>query len=219
MIDALLKLREKVYIAIVGGSDYTKQIEQLGENIKLFDYIFAENGLHSYQGDQEFHKQSFLNYMGEERLQEFLNFVLSYLSQLKLPKKRGTFIEFRNGMLNISPIGRNCSHDERDEFEKYDHEHKVRQTMVNILKERFRELNLTYSIGGQISFDVFPNGWDKTYCLQFLTEFKEIHFFGDKTDKGGNDYEIYEHERTVGHKVKTYHDTIATLNELYQLNK
>lgn len=33
---------------------------------------------------------------------------------------RGTFIEFRNGMINVSPIGRNCSQEERDEFEKYD---------------------------------------------------------------------------------------------------
>ena len=33
---------------------------------------------------------------------------------------RGTFIEFRNGMMNVSPIGRNCSQEERDEFEKFD---------------------------------------------------------------------------------------------------
>lgn len=33
---------------------------------------------------------------------------------------RGTFIEFRSGMLNVSPIGRNCSQEERDEFERYD---------------------------------------------------------------------------------------------------
>ncbi len=33
---------------------------------------------------------------------------------------RGTFVEFRNGMINISPIGRNCSQDEREAFEKYD---------------------------------------------------------------------------------------------------
>jgi phosphomannomutase len=48
--------------------------------------------------------------------------------------------------------------------------------------------------GGQISFDVFPIGWDKTYCLQFVEKsgYKEIHFFGDKTHKGGNDYEIFE---------------------------
>ena len=24
-------------------------------------------------------------------------------------------------------------------------------------------------------------GWDKTYCLQFVKEFDEVHFFGDKT--------------------------------------
>lgn len=37
--------------------------------------------------------------------------------------------------------------------------------------------------GGQISFDVFPIGWDKTFCLRFVEkdEYKEIHFFGDKT--------------------------------------
>jgi hypothetical protein len=33
---------------------------------------------------------------------------------------RGTFVEFRSGMINVSPIGRNCSQEERDEFEKYD---------------------------------------------------------------------------------------------------
>lgn len=33
---------------------------------------------------------------------------------------RGTFIEFRNGMLNISPIGRNCTVEERIEFSEID---------------------------------------------------------------------------------------------------
>ena len=33
---------------------------------------------------------------------------------------RGTFIEFRNGMINVSPVGRNCSKEERDSFEVYD---------------------------------------------------------------------------------------------------
>lgn len=33
---------------------------------------------------------------------------------------RGTFIEFRNGMLNVSPIGRSCSQEERIEFYELD---------------------------------------------------------------------------------------------------
>lgn len=32
----------------------------------------------------------------------------------------GTFIEFRTGMLNISPIGRNCSREERNAYEVFD---------------------------------------------------------------------------------------------------
>jgi hypothetical protein len=33
---------------------------------------------------------------------------------------RGTFIEFRSGMINISPIGRNCSKEERNAYEEFD---------------------------------------------------------------------------------------------------
>lgn len=68
-------------------------------------------------------------------------------------------------MINVSPIGRNCSVEERDEFEKYDKEHLIRKTFVEALQKEFDGENLTFSIGGQISFDVFPKGWDKSYCL------------------------------------------------------
>jgi len=76
-------------------------------------------------------------------------------------------------------------------------------------------LNLKYSIGGQISFDVFPQGWDKTYCLRFLDEFPNVYFFGDKTFPGGNDYEIYSHERTKGYSVENFDETIRYLKELF----
>ena len=50
--------------------------------------------------------------------------------------------------------------------------------------------------------DIFPVGWDKTYCLQFVEkEYGEIHFFGDKVLVGGNDHEIYEDSRTFGYHV------------------
>ncbi|CAL5381795.1 unnamed protein product [Camellia sinensis] len=127
---------------------------------------------------------------------EFINFTLRYIANLDIPIKRGTFIEFRSGMLNVSPIGRNCSQEKRDEFEKYDKVLNIRPKMVSVLREKFAHLNLTFSIGGQISFDV---SWDKTYCLRYVDDFHEIHFFGDKTYKGGNDHEIYESERTMGH--------------------
>merc|ERR1712083_639478 len=110
-----------------------------------------------------------------------INFILHYIADLDIPIKRGTFIEFRNGMMNVSPIGRNCSQEERDAFEQYDKGAQVRSKMVEVLREKFASFDFTYSIGGQISFDVFPKGWDKTFCLRYLEEFESVHFFGDKT--------------------------------------
>jgi phosphomannomutase len=110
---------------------------------------------------------------------------------------RGTFIEFRTGMINVSPIGRNASKDERNEYETFDKIHKIREKFIEEIEKRFPDIGLTYSIGkyifllhllilgGQISFDCFPTGWDKTYCLRHVEKdgYSKIHFFGDKTFK------------------------------------
>uniref|UniRef100_A0A2R5L8Q1 Phosphomannomutase n=1 Tax=Ornithodoros turicata TaxID=34597 RepID=A0A2R5L8Q1_9ACAR len=218
MFDFLRDVMSDVAVALVGGSDLCKIEEQMGgaTAIEEFDYVFAENGLVSLRKGKEFARESLLHYVGEEKLQEFINFCLHYIADLKLPQKRGTFVEFRNGMINISPIGRNCSQTERENFEKYDHEHQVRPAFVKVLRERFAHIEFQYSIGGQISFDVFPKGWDKTYCLQHLLKdgYKVIHFFGDKTWQGGNDHEIFVDPRTIGHSVKSPDDTKAQVQKL-----
>jgi phosphomannomutase len=142
---------------MVGGSDLVKQREQLGEDVlELFDFVFPENGLAAYEDGLPIGKTSFKDFLGEAKLKELINFLLMYIANLDIPIKRGTFIEFRAGMLNVSPIGRNCSHEEREEFEKFDLATGVRATMVKVLEARFPHFGLKYSIGGQISFDVFP---------------------------------------------------------------
>lgn len=64
-------------------------------------------------------------------------------------------------------------------------ERGLRAAFVKVLQEKFPSYGLTFSIGGQISFDAFPHGWDKTYALNHVADegFDEIHFFGDKTYK------------------------------------
>lgn len=220
MRDTLKALRKKVAIGFVGGSDLSKQVEQLGDTVlQDFDYCFSENGLTAYKLGRELASQSFINWIGEEKYNTLVKFILKYLADIDLPFRRGTFVEFRNGMINVSPVGRNASASERNEYEKYDKEHKIREKFVLALKENFADYGLTYSIGGQISFDVFPTGWDKTYALQHVEKegFKEIHFFGDKSYEGGNDYEIYNDPRTIGHAVNTPEDTIKILKETFNL--
>ncbi|KAF3934021.1 Phosphomannomutase [Dactylella cylindrospora] len=226
MFDLLKRLRQKVVIGYVGGSDLSKQQEQLGVNgvnvTDLFDFCFPENGLTAFRLGEKLPSNSFIKQVGEEEYKTLANFILHYIADLDIPVKRGTFIEFRNGMINVSPIGRNATIQERLDFNAFDNEAKVREKFVAVLREKFAHLGLTFSIGGQISFDVFPKGWDKTYCLNHVEAegpgyFTTIHFFGDKTHKGGNDYEIYEDPRTIGHAVKNPEHTLSIVKELFDV--
>ncbi|XP_067998659.1 phosphomannomutase 1 isoform X1 [Melanerpes formicivorus] len=220
-VDAFLReLRERVHIGVVGGSDYAKIAEQLGDGdevVEKFDYVFAENGTVQYKNGQLVSKQAIQDHLGEELLQDLINFCLNYMALLKLPKKRGTFIEFRNGMLNISPIGRSCTPEERIEFSELDKKERIREKFVAALQREFAGKGLRFSRGGMISFDVFPEGWDKRYCLNVLDDerFDTIHFFGNETSPGGNDYEIYDDPRTVGHSVQSPQDTVQRCREIF----
>ncbi|XP_019615091.1 PREDICTED: phosphomannomutase 2-like [Branchiostoma belcheri] len=218
----LMQLKEKVVVGLVGGSDFVKIAEQMkGEDVvKKFDYVFAENGLVAYKDGKLLAKMNIQEHMGEEKLQTFINFCLQYMSKLTLPVKRGTFIEFRSGLINVCPVGRSCSQEERIQFNQYDQEHKIRETFVADLRKQFPDAGLVFSIGGQISIDAFPKGWDKTYCLNHVEKdgFKTIHFFGDKTMAGGNDHEIFADPRTVGHTVTSPDDTRAQLEKLFFSN-
>jgi phosphomannomutase len=64
--------------------------------------------------------------------------------------------------------------------------------------------------------DIFPRGWDKTYCLRHVESeaFDEIHFFGDKTEEGGNDHAIYTSPKVTGHRVTSPADTVLQVKEL-----
>lgn len=221
MEDCLKWLDKQCVVGLVGGSDLKKISEQMSIGNQSvtdrFDYVFSENGLVAHKKGKLYSQESIVSYMGEEKLQEFINFALRSMSDIKLPCKRGTFIEFRSGLINVCPVGRSCSQAERDQFAEYDKKHHVREKLVQLFQKQFPDAGLSFVIGGQISIDVFPIGWDKRYCLRHIEkdDFKTIHFFGDKTQPGENDYEIYQDERTIGHSVTSPEDTIRQLKQLF----
>lgn len=210
-----MELRKKYKLGVIGGSNLEKILYQLGSNaINEFDYVFAENGLIAY-GDG--------NLLGVTRLEEVLDineiekiktFVYDYVAMLNIPVKRSIFIEIRSGMMNISPIGRDCTDEERVEFNIYDTKHRVRERMIEKMKQTFPYLHLEYVIGGMISFDVYPSGWDKTFCLRYIHHFNEIVFFGDKTEPGGNDYALFMHPKVLAMAVKHWRETRSILKTL-----
>jgi phosphomannomutase len=92
--------------------------------LELFDYGFPENGLAFYRVGELVSAQSFINHLGEEKYKKLVNFILHYIADMDVPIKRylpicykrlqkadelrGTFVEFRKSMINVSPIGRNA---------------------------------------------------------------------------------------------------------------
>ncbi len=218
MLNKLQQLRNNVVLGVVGGSDVAKGKNQLGDHIfDLFDYYFPQNGLQAYEGRTLIHDQSLIHFLGEESIERVIKCALYYIADLDIPKMGGTFVEQRSGMINICPVGRNCTQSERNEFSAFDEVQHIRLKMVEYLKHELSDLNLRFVIGGQISIDVFPMGWDKTYCLQHVKHrnFEKIYFFGDKTEPGENDYEIYTSDQTIGYKVKGPSDTMRLLDEIF----
>ncbi|MCQ2819607.1 MAG: HAD-IIB family hydrolase [archaeon] len=219
MVELLKSVKEagKYDMASVGGSDFKKAKEQLKDSTSNLKYMFTENGVVSYdETGNIFHSKRISEQLGEENLKKFINFCLRYIADLDIPIKRGTFVEFRTGMINVSPIGRNCSQEERVAFGAYNKEHKILEKFREELLKNFgKEMDLDVVIGGQISFDCIPNGWDKRYCLQFLKDYDNIIFFGDKTMEGGNDYTISHCDGiTRGISVNGPKDTIEKVKAI-----
>ena len=144
--------------------------------LSIVEFGFSENGASAYKHNEKYKEavnvvtfceiQKLTDFMSEKELNEYIQYTLRLLSDLDIPFRtfdynldlsfRGTFVEYRTCMLNICPIGRDATKEQRDFFEVYDKEHHVRLKMIESLQQRFPQLKLTYLIGGQTSFDILP---------------------------------------------------------------
>jgi phosphomannomutase len=191
--------RRGVTVGVVGGADARDMEARLGAGLRP-TFVFADDGIVAYRDGRLLGCKSIAVHLGEARLQSVLNFCLRYISLLEIPVKRGTFVEFRNGLLSVSPIGRDCTPDEASAFERYDAEKAVRARMIDAIQKRFADYDLSCSLRGPASFDVRPRGWDRTQCLRYVLpdrEFDEIHFFGSPETSP----ELLASPAVVGHAV------------------
>jgi phosphomannomutase len=196
------------HLGIVGGGDYAKIVSQLGEeHLPLFKYIFSENGLVSYRDQEKFHARNIRDAVPERRIQDIVNCVLKYIAEIDLPYKRGGFIRFRNGMMYVTPMGGDCSAEERAQFVEYDATYNVRRRMIAALKVSFPDMDII--LGGAIGFGIHPRGWDKSYIMQFISirDYDSITFYGDRCEPDGNDYPLYSNPNIDGVWVTGPEDT------------
>jgi phosphomannomutase len=130
----------------------------------------------------------------------------------------GTFIQYRGSLLNWCPIGRDADGDDvaREVFVKFDNETNFREQKIIELNDWLTSANvtdLTITLGGETSFDIYPTGWDKTFALQYFWEdHRDIIFVGDKCKENGNDRTIYEACLPRAYETESVEQTIELIH-------
>ena len=175
-------------VILVTGSDMKKVREQVPESVRsLTEGIYTCSGNALTIGDEIIYENSFVP---PESLIDLLN---DWNRYSHYPVKTGRHLEYRDGMLNYSTVGRNCTQQQREDYEAWDAEYGERK----ILRQRILHMfpSLDCAIGGQISIDIYPQGMDKSQSYHRVKGENPDHsiiFCGDRLMPGGNDYPFFK---------------------------
>ena len=181
-------LNKKVFL--VTGSDRAKVNEQLSSRI-----IRASSGIFCSMANELYvidYLDDKLVYSNSLKLPEQLSgWLEQYLQVSEYPEKTGNHFEYRPGMLNFSTIGRNATKEQRERYYKWDMANGERNFIAGYINNKFGN-EIEACVGGQISIDIQGKGKNKSQASQWIRQNigDRMHFFGDRCEKGGNDFDI-----------------------------
>jgi phosphomannomutase len=224
MVTTLKELKNIGYhIGIAGGGSIDKILNQMKSEIS-FEHYFSECGCVYYKNminDKLALEKVYEKNIRNHELYHYINILikksLDFLSKVEYTIT-GNFIDLRTGIIYISLIGMSANESEREYFKEYDKSYKIREQLLALLNQAAKSLNIEDKVsileGGSVGIAIYPCEWDKIQVLSSLSQYKEIHFFGDKYEEGGNDYGLIHHKSVKGHKVNSKHDTYDLLKKI-----
>ena len=201
--DFFLNLCRKQTVYLVTGSDYTKTLEQLGEEI-----CTAVEGVFNCSGNM-LTRRNVVMYVNDFELLDTERIMLeSELRTSGFPVRTGNHIEKRLGTINFSIVGRNATKAEREQYKVWDEATNERRRICDILNTMFTRLECV--IGGETGIDIFLKGCDKSQIAKYV---KPFVFFGDRCEVGGNDHTIFKASNN-GYHVKNWQETYRILKSM-----
>ena len=179
------KFSENNNVYFVTGSDRPKTVEQLGE------YIYHQaKRVYQCSGAEVFQKELCISKNDWKASDHLIRILEFELRENKFPLRTGNHLEQRVGLLNFSIVGRNCTLGERKLYVEYDQLNQDRDKIASRLREHFKDIE--FKVAGETGIDITPLGCNKAQILKDFDHYDNIYFFGDKTQFGGNDAEIYD---------------------------
>jgi phosphomannomutase len=186
------------------------------------------NGTKYIFGDKELYSNDMIKELGETNWRRLVNQII--LLQYNLIQEHklsfpltGHFFNYRESTLNWCPIGRNAKQSDRRIWEELDTNASIRKPILeklrNFLSGQDFKTPVTVKLGGDTSFDIFPEGWDKTYPLErtsLFDKYEKIYFLGDRCTPTGNDFEIFHHHRTEGIETDGPTTTVKIVNKILE---
>ncbi len=199
-------------VYLVTGSDREKTLEQITPELYYnCERVYNCSGSDVYEGDKNVYRSEWELPLDVER---FLYDELDYSS---FPLRNGNHIERRPGGVNFSILGRDKDPFlGREEYMRWDKDTNEREDIAHRLKSAFPGLSI--ALGGQTGLDIGPYGSDKSQILRDFSQDDELHFFGDRMEKGGNDHSLGEAVKKMGgypYSVKNWEDTRTQLLGIY----
>ena len=202
--------RNDVYL--VTGSDRDKTLEQVGVDLcNASQRVYNCSGSDAYEQDENVYRDEWTLPWDVER------FLYDELDYSQFIMRNGNHIERRPGGVNFSILGR--AKDPflgRKEYMEWDKKTNERADIADRLRSNYPGLSV--ALGGQTGLDIGPWGSDKSQILRDFSKDDELHFFGDRMEKGGNDYSLAEAVKEwdgYPHHVKDWKETRTILEGIH----
>ncbi len=168
---------------LITGSDPVKTQEQIGMDFWNDCYVYNCAGNHVFDHGAEV-------YCSAWRLPEDLEWILNarlFASAWMI--RTGNHIEHRTGLCNFSIVGRGATPEQRKMYYTWDcvtQEREILAKQINMIWGSTVEA----TVAGETGIDIYARGTGKDQVLPQLAAQAPIHFFGDRQDSAGNDYQL-----------------------------
>jgi len=223
MLEVLRELSYTTEIGLLTGSGLEYVKEQLwpllaDQELNLNCHILPCNGVEYYIPNPdspgnflEIHRNSMEAKIGFEKFQAIMKIIMVLQAQIAEADYdisfSGHHIQNRESTINWSPIGRNANTGERQQFVAMDKIYGIRKKLIHEFKKKMKKEaidDVIIKLAGDTSFDIYPDGWDKTYALKHFPEDQwDCFFVGDRCFPDGNDFEIYNALSPLGRSFET----------------